>query len=658
MNIKITNKWLSDYLVTDATPVELQKYLSLCGPSIERIEDYEDDKVYDIEITSNRIDTASVIGITQESMAILPMFGKKAVMKANPLVQYKISSIEKNNEAPLVVEIKDKSLCSRFTAVLIDNVKMGPSPKFISDRLKAVGIKSINNVVDISNYLMVTLGQPVHTFDFDKIGKGKMVMRESKKGEKLVTLDDKEINLPGGDIVIEDGNGDLIDLCGIMGGKNSAISEKTTRVLLFVQTYNKEKVRKTTMSTGQRTIAATYFEKGLDEERVEATTVMGVKLLEEHAQGKVASKVYDIFPAPYKSREIEVETRFFSKMLGTKLEANQIKMILIRLGFKVLPVSEGVIKVLVPAHRKYDVSIKEDLLEEVARIYGYHNVDSVLSPPVHVEQPHEMEDLFVFQNKVKLFLKHLGLNEVINYSMISKEMVENAGLSVSDHLRLSNSISDEIEYLRIYLTPSLLKNVKDNEGKRENLRLFEIGKVYKPQKGDLPKETYHMGIVANTSVEDIKGIVEALMTELNITDYNVKNSNNEMFDSNIQGEILIGGEWVGKFGKINGKTKNSFKIEKDVYAAYFNFEKLIRHHRAFPKFRPLNQFAVIKLDKTFKLDGKKTYSEIRESASKSALFQAIEVVSTYKDNLTIRFYYSSPVRNITEEEAKKELDKV
>lgn len=624
MNIKITNKWLFDYLETDATPIELQKYLSLCGPSIERIEDYEDDKVYDIEITSNRIDTASVIGVAQEAMAILPMFGKKAFMKVNPLVQYKLSSIVKNNESPLAVEIQDKTLCSRFTAVLIDNVKIGSSPKFISDRLKAVSIKSINNIVDISNYLMVTLGQPVHTFDFDKINGGKMIMRLSRKGEKLITLDDKEIKLPGGDIVIEDGEEKLIDLCGIMGGANSAISDKTKRVLLFVQTYNKEKIRKTTMSTGQRTIAATYFEKGLDEERVEATTVMGVKLLEEHASGRVASKVYDIFPTPYKSREIEVETAFFSKMLGVKLEADEIKMILIRLGFKVLPVSDKAIKVLVPAHRKYDVSIKEDLLEEVARIYGYHNIDSVLSPAVYVEQPKEMEDLFVYQNRIKLFFKHLGANEIINYSMVSLNLINNYKLKPEDHLRLSNSISEEIEYLRTSLTPSLYKNVKDNTGKKEAMRFFELGKVYLKREGDLPNEEYRLGIATNSDYFDVKGIVEALFKELNI------------------------------------ENDIPFKIEErgGIFFTEIALDTLISNSRPFPTYRPLNQYAVIKLDKTFKLNPGITYLSIKNKAQKSKLFTNLEVISTYKDNLTLRFYYSSPLRNLTEEEAKRELDKV
>ncbi len=623
MNIKITHQWLSDYLETEATPAEIQEFLSLCGPSIERVEEYKGDSIYDIEVTSNRIDTASVIGVAQEAMAILPMFGRVARMKLNPLIQYKLSSLPKNEDSPLEVEIKDQSLCSRFTALLFDNVKIGPSPSFIKDRLLAVGIKSINNVVDISNYLMVALGQPVHTFDFDKIGKGKMIMRLSHKGEKIVTLDEKQIILPGGDIVIEDGDGKLIDLCGIMGAANSAISEKTKRVLLFVQTYNEEKIRKTTVSTGQRTLAATYFEKGLDEERVEPTITYGAELLQKYAGAKIASRLYDIFPTPYKPREIELDMNFVSKMIGVDIDLNKIKNILTRLGFKILPSSQSKINVLIQRHRKYDVSIREDLIEEIARIYGYRNIASTLPPSAYVEQPKEMENLFVFQNKVKFFLKHLGLNEVINYSMISKKMIEESSLKVENHLRLSNTISEDIEYLRTTLTASLDKNFVENRGKKEVLRLFEIGKVYLPIKNDLPREVYRVGIAVNTDYLDLKGIIEALYRELNIS---------------------------AEAPKI---------IEKNgVFVAEIELQTLIDNYRQVPSYRPINPYAVIKLDKTFESSPKTTYASIKKIAQESKLFQKMEVISLYKNKLTLRFYYSSKERNITEEEAKGELEKV
>ena len=401
MVIKITHNWLLEYIDTDATPLEIQKYLSLCGPSVESVEKTDEgDYVYEIEITSNRIDSASVFGVALECQAILPMFGKKAKLILNPLEKYRFGMVETRHASSLQVKIQTRTLCPRFSAVVLDNVKTVQSPDFIQRRLRAIGIKVINNVVDISNYLMVSFGQPTHVFDFDKIGKHTMIMRESKKGESMVTLDGKKVMLPGGDIVIEDGNGELIDLCGIMGGLNSSFTDKTKRVLLFVQTYSKRHIRRTSMLTGQRTIAATYFEKGLDEERVEATLVYGVELLKAHASAFVASEITDIQLKKYAPRTISFSLSEINYKIGVKIDPKQIHHILTSLGFNVQEKDSKYI-VTVPSYRQYDVEIMEDIVEEIARIYGYHNLPNHLSPSVYVKQPKEFEDLFIYQNKIK-----------------------------------------------------------------------------------------------------------------------------------------------------------------------------------------------------------------------------------------------------------------
>ncbi len=213
MNIRITYNWLLDYLDTNADPYEIQKYLSLCGPSIERVEKVDDDYVFDIEITSNRVDSASVFGIALEAQAILPQFGKKAILRENPLKKYRFDLLPSNQAvAPLKINITDAVLCPRFTTIVLD-VQVKDSPDLIKKRLQLCNIKSINNVIDISNYLMLSLGQPTHVFDYDKIEKQTMILRRSRKGEQIITLDKKLIVLPGDDIVIEDGARRLIDLC-------------------------------------------------------------------------------------------------------------------------------------------------------------------------------------------------------------------------------------------------------------------------------------------------------------------------------------------------------------------------------------------------------------------------------------------------------------
>jgi len=622
MNIKITHKWLLDYLDTDASPDEIRKYLSLCGPSVESVIKTGDDYVYDIEVISNRIDYACVIGIAQEAVAILPMFGKKANLKSDPLNSLKFSEIKTTLAENLVVDIKNPDLVSRFAAVIYDGIKITDSPDFIKSRLSKIGIKVINNVVDISNYLMMTFGQPIHMFDYDKIAKHHMIIRESKKGERLLTLDGKEITLPGKDIVIEDGSGKLIDLCGIMGGANSAISAETKRVLLFVQTYKKSNIRKTTMSTGQRTIAATFFEKGLDEERVEATTVAASRLIQKYCHGEPVSRIWDIYPNPYQNQKINISVSKFEDVIGMKIPQKTIEKIFENLGFKIKSNGDSY-EVTVPSYRKHDILIEEDLVEEVSRIYGYHNIKSSMPPVAYVDQPKNMEDLFVYQNKIKLFLKHLGLNEVINYSMVSEKSLKDFNLDKNTYLKLSNPISKEIEYLRQEIYPSLYKNIIDNTGKREVLKFFEIGKVYLKKQNDLPDEIYMIGIAVNTDFYDLKGIIEGLFRELNIdkTDFEIKNRDK-------------------------------------VFMVEMKLDDLISRSKSFPEYRKINPFAVIKLDRTFTLSPDVTYEKIVEKAKKSELYQKANAVSLFKNRLTVRFFYASTKRNITEEEAKIELSKI
>lgn len=635
MNIKITHSWLLEYLDTDATPYQIQKYLSLSGPSVEQVQKINGDYVYEIEITSNRIDTASVFGIAQECQAILPMFGKKAKLKNNPLKQFKLRKINCQNRQKnhLNIKIKEKNLCSRFTAVVLDNVEIKPSPGFIKQRLNACGIKTINNVVDISNYLMVDLGQPSHIFDYDAIGKDKtkliptMMMRSARKGEKIITLDGKEIILPGGDIVIEDGEGRLIDLCGLMGSLNSSVTNKTKRIVFFVQTYNKQKIRQTLMTTGQKTVAASYFEKGLDEERVEPTLVYGLSLLEKYAGAKVSSKIYDLYPNPYQKKSVVVDYSLFKKIIGIEISKNLVVNILKNLGLEVdkPDKQEEKIKVTIPSYRKDDVKIKEDVVEEVARIYGYYNLPTNLPPLVYLKQPKEFDDLFNIQKRIKLFLKHLGLNEVINYSMISKKDIEEYQLNPRDHLRISNPISKEIEYLRISLLPSLVENLKENTGKKEGLKFFEIGKVYKRKKNNLPEEIYRLAIGVNTSFFDLKGIIEALYQELNI-------------EEDVSDKIIT--------------KDNLFLVEIDL-------KRLIKISKDIPRYKPINPYAVVKLDLTVKRSKKLTFATIKGLAFKtSKLLQKIDLVDFFQNKLTLRFYFASHQRNITEEEAKKELENI
>lgn len=667
MNIKITHNWLLEYLDTDATPDQIQKYLSLCGPSVEKIKKVGDDFVYDIEVTSNRVDMVSVLGIAQEAQAILPQFAKKAKLKLDPLKKYKFplksNTFKQTGISKLKLNIKilQKNLCSRFTAIVLGKVKISTTPELIRQRLNLCGIKSINNVIDISNYLMLAFGQPVHIFDYDSIAKSKMILRLSKKGEKIVTLDGKQINLLGGDIVVEDGTGRLIDLCGIMGGLNSSITDKTKTIVLFVQTYNPQKIRKTSMLTGQRTVAATYFEKGLDEERVEPTTVYGVELLEKYVGAKIASQLYDIYPNPYNPKFISLSVADIQSIIGVPIMHSQIVKILSSLGFVYLynHGRAGSVTFTIPSYRSRDVSIKEDLIEEIARIYGYHNLPSEIQSTIYIKQPKDIEVLFELQSKTKHFLKNLGLHEVMNYSMISSKNIADLELKTQDHLRIKNTISEEIEYMRQDIVLSLIKNIKENEGKKDVLKFFEIAKGYKPVRLDLPIEKYQLAIAVNSNFDDLKGIIEALLNELNIKKYMISPSKYDIFAKKVQGQILIADEWLGKFGRLNKSLKEKYELKSEVFLASFEFEALMKHNKPLNTYIPINPYAQIKLDLTIKHDPKRTYIVIKDIAYKmSKLLQKVEFINIFENRFTLRFYFASNERNITEDEAKKELENI
>lgn len=500
MNILIPDSWLRDYLKTKATPEQLKEYLSLCGPSVERIYRKAGEITYDIEITSNRPDAMSVVGIAREATAILPRFGIAAKLVNDPyLLKTKVPAASK-----LSLSIKtDPKLNPRWTSVVLTNVKVGPSPSWLVKRLEATGIRPVNNVVDITNYLMRTYGQPAHAFDYDEIKGARMTLRASRKGEKIVTLDGKAHKLPGGDIIIEDGDGRLIDLCGIMGGYNSSIKNGTANVVLFMQTYNPVNIRQTSMALAHRTEAASLFEKGLDSTLTLPTIIKGTELMEELSGARVASKLYDLYPLPYKPYSVSVTKEKLFAYIGC--EVKDIEKILNPLGF-VPRIDKKEVTVKVPSWRR-DVSLDVDIIEEIARIFGYHNIPGKLPS---AEPPVVLPDLELsWEAEIKTRLRDWGFTELYTYSMISEKLMNMFGLDKHKAYKIENPLSEEWVYMRPSLLPSMLMTIKENLRHTNALRLFELSMVYEYRQGDLPVEK-PMLITAWTGhkFREAKGIAE------------------------------------------------------------------------------------------------------------------------------------------------------
>lgn len=641
MNILIPDKWLRKFLGTKATPVEIAKYLSLCGPSIERIKKgVNGDNVYSIEVTTNRVDSASVLGIAREASAILPRFGVKATFK-NINAKNINAKFDFKNKVKYLDVVVDPKLCSRFTAVLIKNVKIGKSPKEIIDNLENVGVRSINNIIDVSNYIMHELGQPVHTFDFDKIINGKMTLRESKKDEVVKTLDGKEFKLNGKDIVIEGATGDLIDLCGIMGGEKSMVDDNTRNVLLFVQNYNKHYIRKTSMLLGQRTEAAVLFEKGLDSEGVKPAILSAITMMEKLSGGKAEKEILDIYPDPQKEKIIKTNINEINKIIGLKINKNDIVNYMQGLGFAVKQQGDALL-FTVPSWRADDINIKEDIVEEIARIYGYHNLPCVLMGG-DLPKPKLTND-FKFEYEVKQILKALGATEIYNLSLVDKGDIGDASA-----IKLKNPLGDDTSYLRNNLKDSLIKNVKDNPQEKGHINIFEIANIYLPRKNDLPIERLLLcGIIRNPSYRENKGLVEGLLEELKIN-YTCKLEDGKDYLANQRIRVLSGKETVGEYGN----------LENGLFAYEFDMSKLINSKKVDRKYREVAKFPPQVEDLTLIIPSKTLIGEIIEFV-KNLEFRIcnFELIDIYDTNYTFNIQYQSDNHTLTDEEVKEIRQKI
>jgi phenylalanyl-tRNA synthetase beta chain len=632
MDILIPDSWLKDFLETDATTKEIAKFLSLSGPSVEKITKEGNDLIYHSEITTNRVDAVSVYGFAREASAILPRFGKKA--KLLPLkFKSKYNFFHKVNYLDVTIDTK---LCTRFTTVLIRNVKIKDSPEFIQERLTKIGLRPINNVVDISNYIMHELGQPLHTFDYDKIKGTKMILRESRKGEKITTLDEKTFTLSGGDIVIEDGEGKIIDLCGIMGAKNSMVTKTTKNVLLFVQTYNPQKIRITSMTLAQRSEASALFEKDLDEENVVPAIKRSIDLFEKITEGKSDNLILDIYPNPYKGKSVITDLTFINKSLGENISKQDISKTLIPLGFTPKWQKDRLI-VTIPSFRTKDINIPEDIVEEVARIYGYYNLHSKLMegklPEKLVNSP------FDFENQLKDILAGFGGIEIYTYSLVPE------AFTVNNALKLINPLGKDTEYLRNTMLYSLKDVALVNLGYKESFHLFEIANIYIPQKGNLPDEKMMLsGIFSNYDFPNAKGIIEALLEKIKIN-YSFEIEDKKEFLPNHRLKIISGKSEIGELGTLEEQNLIYYELDTELLIKYGNKIRAFKNSPKYP--------AQIE-DITFSFPERTIIGKVIESIKVlDKQIAKIELIDTFKESFTFRVLYQNPNKTLNNGDVEK-----
>ncbi len=630
MNIKILDSWLRDYVRTNATAKDIAEKLSLTSVSVERLEKYKEDYVYDIEVTTNRPDLMSVVGIARETATVLNHLGIKAQFRPPELVKPQAAGENKN-----LIEIKsDPKLVNRVCAVVMD-VKIKESPHYLKERLETSGIRSLNNLIDITNYVMRTIGHPAHVFDFDRLSSKTLTIKEAARGERVKTLDDKQHLLFGGEIVAVNDKNEIVDLLGIMGLENSVVNENTRRILFFIDNNEKTHIRKASMSLGIRTDAAVLNEKGLDSELSFDALLYGIKLYEQLADGKILSDIIDIYPNRLKEKTITVSQEKINKIIGVEIPIKTSSEILKGLGFE-NTISGNSLKIKVPSFRTGDVEIEEDIAEEIARVYGYGNIKSLMPPLSSNQAPHPFVDEFYWEKRAKDALKYWGFIECYTYSMVSSDLLEGP---TEEAVTIQNPLTQDFVYMRRNLIPSLLKVVSENK-KRQEIKIFELAKVYLREVGNLPKEQFMLaGVIKkqNASFYEIKGILEQLLIDFGIRNVTFKNSER----GGLSASLYLNKEYLGEIEVLDNNLVD-FEINFDIILKHADLKKVYKLLNKYPP--------VIEDISVITKEDAKTEDIITQIKQQSELISDVSLTDRFQNSRTFHIVYQHPEKNLTNED--------
>jgi len=630
------------------------------------------DTIFEIGLTPNRADCLSVIGIAREIAAKL---GKR--------VNYPKIAVGEG-EQPITevasVTIEYHHGCPRYAARYISGCKIGPSPEWLVSRLQAVGVRSINNVVDVTNYVMMEYGHPLHAFDFSFLQGGKIIVTRAAEGERFTTLDDQERHLKGTDLTIRDGER-AVALAGIMGGLNSEINDSTTAVLLESACFEPMTIRRTARRLGLHSESSHRFERGADIGTVPKALDRAAALIAELSGGILARGSIDVYPGRKEPRQVPVRLARVNQVLGTNLAAEAIKNIFHNLEFVVDPGEAGEFLVTVPSFR-VDIEREIDLIEEVARLNGYENIP-VTMPRARIFSDRPTRSQLLVQ-RLKQMLVASGLSEVITYSFIAPGLYDKVGLASDDPRRSSvnllNPLSDDQSVMRTTLLPGLLETAARNIGYRIlDQRIFEMGRVFhKDGAEDLPVEpVYVTGLLTgareaegwnqgkeNVDFYDVKGVVENILNSLNIAKLSYEPRDIDSFYHPGKAcSVYSGSERVGSLGEIHPDVQESFGIEQRVYYFELNFEKLLHLCRDFLTITPPSRFPDTFRDTAMLLDDEVPAAAVL-GAIKGLKIGEIEDAAIFdlykgasipegKKSLAVRVRYRSLERTLTDDEVNR-----
>jgi phenylalanyl-tRNA synthetase beta chain len=630
------------------------------------------DFLMEVAITPNRGDCLSVIGIAREVAAL-----------CRTSVKYPEISLEETGppvETLTSVTINDPVGCPRYTARLIRGVKIGPSPRWLKNRVEAVGLRSINNIVDTTNYIMMELGQPLHAFDFDRLRENRIVVRKAAKGERFTTLDNVERELPEDTVLICDGKGPVA-IGGIMGGLNSEIVPDTTNVLIESAYFQPLAIRRSSKRLGLKTESAYRFERGIDPDGVLRALDRAARLMREVGGGEIAAGGIDVYPEPIARPVLTLRVERTNRFLGTKLSTSEMKEVLERIEMCVEQVGPDALKVIAPSFRP-DITREVDLTEEIARLAGYDGIP-VTKPVVAVESatldPHQQA-----RRNLKNFLVGTGFFEVINYSFISYESLKKLRYPEGDArltpVRLKNPLSDEQAVMRTSLVPGLLQNARYNiDHRSENIKIFELSKVFLPRVGELlADEPHHIaGVMAGGRVPqvlyakdgeiayaDIKGAVESIFHFFRIEEVRFRaDSLPPWLDPHASASVYSAGLRLGELGRVHPEVEEAFDLKQPVFLFRLDFDRLFELRGSTPVYRSLPKFPAIARDMALVAEEQLRVEEPLDFifTLNELLLERVEIfdifrseqIGTGKKSIGYRLTYRAADRSLTDEEVNR-----
>ncbi|MBI2031016.1 MAG: phenylalanine--tRNA ligase subunit beta [Candidatus Levybacteria bacterium] len=609
--------WLKEYVDITLSPEKLGEKLTEVGLGTEKITKIDNDIFFEFEITPNRPDLLSIIGIAREIAAI------EARQIKYPETRIDIKNIKPKKSLPLNIQT-ESTINPRFTGIIVDGIKVKDSPKWLSEKLIKIGQRPINNIVDITNYVMFELGNPIHAFDYERINGKVMKVHQAKGGEKFKSVDGLSYYLPKGAVIISDRE-NIIDLCGIKGGFNSGTFENTKTIFIRVPVEVPVLIRRASQSLGLRSEASSIFERGVNAGGTPEALERCLDLILEIAGGEISSSIFDIKKEDFAPWVVNLSYERLNKILGITIKKEIVLNILKKLNLSPKDTGKDLIKVVIPTYRN-DLKIEEDLIEEVARLYGYNNF-----PKTIPEGEIPTKTILYFKNylideKVKNLLKADGFSEIYSYSLISEKDLVNLNINSDKVLRVDNPVSREFEYLRPTLKINLLKAFVQNKPNFEKINLFEMGKVYLGPTLDEANELYMLSGISNEkNFYEIKGLLERIFEELNIDE----------------------------------DPSRFIDVTRDGVIFELNFSDILEKTKLERVYKPIPKYPPVVEDITIEISGiAKTGEIINEIKKQSTIIESVELKDMFKNNRTFHIIYQHRERNLTNEEVGKIREKI